>query len=138
MHSLTHALTRSIASELGKVVTTGVSKALGHNLVHYYYCIYCYTMGGARGGPARAPPYACASARMSSRPQHRTCNHQRGHAALRFARLTGPALRYCPVLSRRRLLPLLPKLQSVSTAGETGGRPGALRADRVVHCLGEA
>ena len=45
MHSLTHALTRSIASELGKVVTTGVSKALGHNLVHYYYCIYCYKSG---------------------------------------------------------------------------------------------
>ena len=45
VHSIVHSLTHSIASELGKVVITGVTKSLGHSLVHYYYCIYCYTRG---------------------------------------------------------------------------------------------
>ena len=35
MHSLTH----SIASELEHTIVSGVTKAPGHLLVHYYFCV---------------------------------------------------------------------------------------------------
>ena len=40
-----HALTHSISVEVQHHVITGVTKALTHSLIHYYYCIYCYNMG---------------------------------------------------------------------------------------------
>ena len=37
--------TPPVHPQLSKTVVTGVSKALSHQLVHYYYCVYCYTQG---------------------------------------------------------------------------------------------
>ena len=34
-----------IASELEHTIVSGVTKALGHLLVHYYFCVYCFTTG---------------------------------------------------------------------------------------------
>jgi len=45
VHTLTHSLTHSIASELEHTIVSGVTKALGHLLVHYYFCVYCFTTG---------------------------------------------------------------------------------------------
>ena len=45
VHSLTHRLTRAISDGINSAVTERVTHALGHKLIHYYYCVYCYTLG---------------------------------------------------------------------------------------------
>lgn len=45
IHTLTHTLTHSISRTLPRVVASKVEKQLSHNLVNYYYCIWCYETG---------------------------------------------------------------------------------------------
>eukprot|EP00300_Choanocystis_sp_HF-7_P028291 c3379_g1_i1.p1 GENE.c3379_g1_i1~~c3379_g1_i1.p1 ORF type:complete len:305 (+),score=54.80 c3379_g1_i1:2-916(+) len=45
LHTMTHSLTHSLSRSLPRLVADDVEKELSHNLVNYYYCIYCYEKG---------------------------------------------------------------------------------------------
>jgi hypothetical protein len=45
LHTMTHSITHSLSRSLPRIVATSVEKKLTHNLVNYYYCIYCYEKG---------------------------------------------------------------------------------------------
>ena len=45
LHALTHSLSSSISHLRARDVTQVVTHSITQQLIHYYYCIYCYSSG---------------------------------------------------------------------------------------------